>query len=528
MLLQPHGLDRPFFECPPHCGPARAPESSGSRARRRGTADEFGVQIPHAGQRWLRSPPVRPGGTGRARPVRTVVDMHRHRAPFLPGTPRPEHRRQAAALVDFEELAPLVADDRVTDVLVLGGRGVWTDRGGALTAVSGLVLSERRTRDLARALVARGGRHVDETTPCADVRHGDGIRVHVVLAPVSVLGTTISIRLPQNALPTIDRLADGGFFQHVPRAVVDGAVQERRNVLITGATGSGKTTLLAAMLGSVPTDERIVTVEDVAELRIDHPHVVALEARQANAEGAGALGTERLLREALRMRPDRIVVGECRGAEIRELTSALNTGHDGGAGTVHANGVGDVAARLEALGALAGLGPESLARQAASAFDLVLHVERRNGVRRLAEVGRFGVDRLGRLEVVSVSESGAGPGPGPGVVSVGASTGFEGRGRSGSPAGASGAERARRARVAPARAEGDRDDGLGPLPASGNASGVDRGVTGRPGAPGGPGGGVGGGVGPSGAHADADTGHGGAARQRPRAASGAHRRTRGA
>ena len=449
--------------------------------------------------------------------------MHRHRAPFLPGTPRPEHRRQAAALVDFEELAPLVADDRVTDVLVLGGRGVWADRGGALTAVSGLVLSERRTRDLARALVARGGRHVDETTPCADVRHGDGIRVHVVLAPVSVLGTTISIRLPQNALPTIDRLADGGFFQHVPRAVVDRAVHERRNVLITGATGSGKTTLLAAMLGSVPTDERIVTVEDVAELRIDHPHVVALEARQANAEGAGALGTERLLREALRMRPDRIVVGECRGAEIRELTSALNTGHDGGAGTVHANGVGDVAARLEALGALAGLSPESLARQAASAFDLVLHVERRNRVRRLAEVGRFGVDRQGRLEVVSASESGAGfrPGRGPAAVSVGASTGFEGRGRSGSPAGVSGGERARRARVAPARLDGDSDDGVGPLPASGNGSGFDRGVIGGPGGPGG-------GAGSAGAHADTDIGHGGVARQRPRSAGGSHRRTRGA
>lgn len=453
--------------------------------------------------------------------------MHRHRAPFLPGTPRPEHRRQAAALVDFEELAPLVADDRVTDVLVLGGRGVWTDRGGGLTAVSGLVLSERRTRDLARALVARGGRHVDETTPCADVRHGDGIRVHVVLAPVSVLGTTISIRLPQNALPTIDRLADGGFFQHVPRAVVERAVQERRNVLVTGATGSGKTTLLAAMLGSVPTDERIVTVEDVAELRIDHPHVVALEARQANAEGAGALGTERLLREALRMRPDRIVVGECRGAEIRELTSALNTGHDGGAGTVHANGVGDVAARLEALGALAGLGPESLARQAASAFDLVLHVERRNGVRRLAEVGRFGVDRQGRLEVVPVAESGAGhgPGPGPGVVSVGVSTGFEGRGRLGSPAGASGGERARRARVAPARPDGDSDDGVGPLPATGIARGASRGVDfGSDGSDGV----VGGGVGPAAAHAVTDTGHGGAVRQPPRSAGGAHRRTRGA
>jgi secretion/DNA translocation related ATPase len=344
--------------------------------------------------------------------------MHRHCAPFLPGTPRTDHHRHAASLIDFEELAPLVADALVTDVLVLGGRGVWVDRGTGLTPVGGLVLSEPRARDLARALVARGGRHIDETTPCADVRHGDGIRVHAVLSPVSVLGTAISIRLPQTHRPTVARLVQAGFFHHVPRSVVDRAVHERRNVLVTGATGSGKTTLLAAMLALVPPDERIITVEDVAELRIDHPHVVALEARQANAEGAGALGTQRLLQEALRMRPDRIVVGECRGPEIRELTSALNTGHDGGAGTVHANGVRDVASRLEALGALAGLGAESVARQAASAFDLVLHVDRRNGVRRLAEVGCFGVDRHGRLEVVPVEStgrrtSGGSSGPGP-------------------------------------------------------------------------------------------------------------------
>ncbi|WIB25456.1 ATPase, T2SS/T4P/T4SS family [Curtobacterium sp. MCSS17_015] len=328
--------------------------------------------------------------------------MHRHRAPFLPGSPRLAQGRRGTSLIDFEELAPLVADRRVTDVLVLGGRGVWTDRGTGLDVVPGLVLSEQRTRDLARELVARGGRHVDESTPCADVRHGDGIRVHAVLAPVSVHGTALSIRLPEDERPTIDRMADSGFFQRVPRRVVDRAVHERRNVLVTGATGSGKTTLLAAMLAMVPPDERIITVEDVAELRIDHPHVVALEARQANAEGAGGLGLERLLREALRMRPDRIVVGECRGPEIRELTSALNTGHDGGAGTVHANGLTDVAARLEALGALAGLGAEPLARQAASAFDLVLHVERRHGVRALAAVGRLGVDPSGRLEVTTV------------------------------------------------------------------------------------------------------------------------------
>ncbi|WP_347812709.1 TadA family conjugal transfer-associated ATPase [Curtobacterium sp. PhB128] len=360
--------------------------------------------------------------------------MHRHRAtPFLPGAgPVPPRagpflpgagsvlpgagpvppgagpvppaaaatalRRRTHGVVEFEELAGLVTDAGVTDVLVVGGVGTWTDRGGGLEAAAPR-LSEARTRELATRLVALGGRHVDETTPCADVRHGDGIRVHVVLAPVSVGGTAISIRLPHPDRPTLAALDRAGTFEHVPRSVVEAAVHQRRNVLVTGATGSGKTTLLAAMLGAVPADERIVTVEDVAELRIAHPHVVALEARQANAEGVGALGLDRLVREALRMRPDRIVVGECRGAEVRELMSALNTGHDGGAGTLHANGVADVAARLEALGALAGLGVEALARQAVSAFDLVLHVERRAGGRRLAAVGAFHVGSDGRLGV---------------------------------------------------------------------------------------------------------------------------------
>ncbi|WP_228517119.1 CpaF family protein [Curtobacterium sp. VKM Ac-1376] len=317
--------------------------------------------------------------------------------PFLPGA-APPARRRADGVLEFEELATLVADATVTDVLVLGGVGTWVDRGAGLEAVPPR-LTEGRARELATRLVALGGRHVDETTPCADVRHGDGVRVHVVLAPVSLVGTAVSIRLPQVQRPTLAGLERAGTFEFVPRAVVEDAVAARRNVLVTGATGSGKTTLLAAMLGGVPVDERIVTVEDVAELRIAHPHVVALEARQANAEGTGALGLDRLVREALRMRPDRIVVGECRGAEVRELMSALNTGHDGGAGTVHANGLADVAARLEALGALAGLGVEALARQAVSAFDLVLHVERRAGQRRLGGVGSLRVGTDGRLEV---------------------------------------------------------------------------------------------------------------------------------
>ncbi|MFJ3383973.1 MULTISPECIES: TadA family conjugal transfer-associated ATPase [unclassified Curtobacterium] len=309
-------------------------------------------------------------------------------------------------LVEFEELANLVADDRVTDVLVVGGAGVWADCGDGLVD-AGIALGEARTRELATRLVATGGRHVDETTPIADVRHGDGVRVHVVLAPVAVRGTAISIRLPRVERPTLDDLERTGTFDRVGRDTVAAAVRERRNVLVSGATGSGKTTLLAAMLALVPHDERIVTVEDVAELRIDHPHVVALEARQANTEGAGALGLDRLVREALRMRPDRLVVGECRGAEVRELMSALNTGHDGGAGTLHANGIEDVPARLEALGALAGLDPPALARQAVSAFDLVLHVERRRGVRRVAAAGRLVIDPAGRLAVASaVRQSG--------------------------------------------------------------------------------------------------------------------------
>ncbi|WP_367651745.1 ATPase, T2SS/T4P/T4SS family [Curtobacterium sp. MCPF17_052] len=313
---------------------------------------------------------------------------------------------------------------------------MWTDRGTGLTAVGGLVLSETRARDLARSLVARGGRHIDETTPCADVRHGDGIRVHAVLAPVSVRGTAISIRLPQDALPSIDRLVGGGFFERVPRTVVDRAVQERRNVLVTGATGSGKTTLLAAMLGLVPTDERIVTVEDVAELRIDHP-----PRRRARSTTGQRRGCRRARHRttppgsaADAARPDRRggSVGAPRSGNSRRHSTPGTTG---GAGTVHANGVGDVPARLEALGALAGLTPESLARQAASAFDLVLHVERRNGVRRLAEVGRLGGGPAGTARGHAVLDRGIrGTGDArPGTGATGS------RGAGGSPRGAAGA-----------------------------------------------------------------------------------------
>jgi pilus assembly protein CpaF len=248
-------------------------------------------------------------------------------------------------------------------------------------------------------LVALGGRHVDDAAPMADVRLGSGIRVHVVLPPVSVGGTVVSIRVPRAAGLSLDQLAAGGMMAPEQLRMLRAAVLGRKNILVTGSTGAGKTTLLAALLSLARPDERIVIVEDLAELQLRHPHVVSLEARQANLEGAGEIGLARLVREALRMRPDRLVVGECRGAEVRDLFSALNTGHDGGAGTLHANSLADVPARIEALGALAGLSPDAVARQASSALDLVVHLDRTERGRVVSAIGAMSADAAGRLSV---------------------------------------------------------------------------------------------------------------------------------
>jgi pilus assembly protein CpaF len=307
--------------------------------------------------------------------------------------------RREGDFSEFGELAAIVADPSVTDVFVNGVSGLWVDRGSGLVRLPPLSGAEPQLRQLAVQLIAAGGRHIDEASPCVDVRLHDGIRVHAVLPPISPAGTLLSIRLPAASRLSVLQLEAAGFFDAVPLASVAPLVTQRRNILITGASGSGKTTLLAALLSTVPDTDRIVAIEDVAELRVDHPHFVSLEARQANLEGAGAVGLERLVREALRMRPDRLVLGECRGAEIRELLSALNTGHDGGAGTLHANSLADVPARLEALGALAGLTPGATARQTVSAIGVVLHLERRGDVRRLVRMGRFALDARDRLRI---------------------------------------------------------------------------------------------------------------------------------
>lgn len=317
-----------------------------------------------------------------------------------PGAPEPP-----APQLRHPSLAPLAAyldDPDVTDVFVNGADGLFVDRGRGAERETRWRASEEEVRALAVALISLGGRHVDDSSPCVDVRLDGGVRVHAVLPPVSADGTLISLRVPRLTRPSLDELEGRGMFGPRTRELLGRLVDERENLLVTGAAGAGKTTLLGALLAASAPADRIVTIEDVAELRVDHDHHVRLEARQPNLEGVGGIGLARLVREALRMRPDRLVVGECRGEEVRELLSALNTGHDGGAGTLHANGIRDVPARLEALGALAGLDDRALARQVVSAIGRVLHVGRDAAGRRLlVGMGRPVLDgeRLGIEEM---------------------------------------------------------------------------------------------------------------------------------
>lgn len=309
---------------------------------------------------------------------------------------------------DFGPIAHHVSDPAVTDIFINGFQNLWIDRGSGLVRDDHWSCpSESHLRQLATRLVSLGGRHIDETNPCVDVRLHDGIRLHVILPPVAREGTLVSVRIPPVSKLHLDDLIHNGLLgngsdraeKHV---FLQNIVASRENILVTGASGSGKTTLLAALLGLAASNERIVAIEDVAELRVEHPHFLALEARQANREGAGEITLARLVREALRMRPDRLVLGECRGSEIREMLAALNTGHDGGASTLHANSLRDVPARIEALAALAGLGPEAIARQVISAIGYVLHLERKGAVRMLTEIGRFGLDQRSRLVMMAV------------------------------------------------------------------------------------------------------------------------------
>lgn len=284
-------------------------------------------------------------------------------------------------------LEPLLRLPAVTDVLVNGPDQVYVDRGAGLEQTAVRFAGDEAVRRLAQRLAAGGGRRLDDATPYVDVRLPDGTRLHAVLAPVARPGTTLSLRVPSRHAFTLDDLVTLGSCGAAGARLLADLVAARLAFLVSGGTGSGKTTLLGTLLGLVDPRERLVLVEDSAELAPTHPHLVALEARPPNLEGAGEITVRDLVRQALRMRPDRLIVGEVRGAEVTELLAALNTGHEGGCGTIHANSAGDVPARVEALALAAGLPRAAAHSQFASAVDAVVHLARdRHGVRRLREV----------------------------------------------------------------------------------------------------------------------------------------------
>lgn len=292
-----------------------------------------------------------------------------------------ETHRLLSAVRGLGPLDPLLADPAVTELMVNGPGPVWVERHGRLEATT--VSVDRASVEAAiERIVGPLGLRADRTAPMVDARLADGSRVNAVMAPLAIDGPYLTIRrFSPRALP-VSSFAPA----EVERLLLD-AVGEGRNIVVSGGTASGKTTLLNALAAAIPSGQRIVTIEDAAELRLPQAHVVRLEARPANSEGAGAVSVRDLVRNALRMRPDRIVVGECRGAEALDMLQALNTGHDGSLSTCHANSPADALRRLETMVLLAADLPLVAVReQLVAAIDLVVQVVRRRGRRHIVEV----------------------------------------------------------------------------------------------------------------------------------------------
>lgn len=290
-------------------------------------------------------------------------------------------------------LDALISDD-VTDVFVSARSGVWVVCDSVPRRVN-VGIDDASVRALAVELIGLGGRHIDEATPCVDVVLESGARVHAALGAVSTGGTEISIRIPRPAPVSLEEFGRLGRCDPAALAMIDQLVRRRETLVISGSTGSGKTTLLGAAMMAAPDTDRIIVIEDVAELRIEHPRIVGLQARQANYDGRGEIQVDELIRQSLRMRPDRLVLGECRGVELRDALLAFTTGHSGGGTTIHASSVHEALERMRALLGLAGLSDDAASRLVIAGVGVMAHIDNRAGARSIS-FGRPVLRRTGQ------------------------------------------------------------------------------------------------------------------------------------
>jgi pilus assembly protein CpaF len=290
----------------------------------------------------------------------------------------------------------LLDNSNITDILVNGHKEVWIDQGQGLEKTKTTFLNEESVRSLAQKLALSTGRRLDQSQPYVDAQLTKTIRLHAVLTPIASPGTIISLRIHRSQILSLTESVSNNTITNTQKDFLTKLIDDKKSFVICGGTGSGKTTLLNSLLSDVEKSQRILIIEDSRELNPQHPHVVSLEGRPANIEGMGLITMKDLIKQSLRMRADRLIIGEVRGAEVIDWLSALNTGHTGSAGTIHANSIHEVITRFESLGLMAGLSKEAIHSQLKTALDYVIHIERNaDGKRQVRAIGEFLTDSLG-------------------------------------------------------------------------------------------------------------------------------------
>jgi pilus assembly protein CpaF len=297
----------------------------------------------------------------------------------------------------------LLENPLVTDILVNGYREVWIDQGKGLERTKLSFLNEESVRSLAQQLAFSTGRRLDQSQPYVDAQLSKTLRLHAILSPVSNPGSIISLRIHRPEVLSLNDLVDSLTITKHQKDFFEKLIKENKSFVISGGTGSGKTTLLNSLLSRCDENQRILIIEDSRELNPQHPHIVSLESRPANIEGMGLITMKDLIKQSLRMRADRLIIGEVRGIEVIDWLSALNTGHRGSAGTIHANSIREVVMRFESLGLISGLSKEAIHSQLKTALNYVVHIEKDSqGKRRVVGIGEFKVDEKGYLYVEEI------------------------------------------------------------------------------------------------------------------------------